>query len=152
MVRDLTIVWWPCFAGPAGEAYSCIKGCPREGEDGRGRREGWNRGGMRWGRWKKEKGGVGKGWMRERMEETKGGVGKGGSGKECGKGCGRERQGKGKVGRDCAVLKISLKRPGSGPSLTLRQIEAPDIIAYLNTNCADKRRVLAWCCVCVCVF
>jgi len=26
---------------------------------------------------------------------------------------------------DCAVLKIPLKSPGPGPSLTLRQIDAP---------------------------
>jgi len=40
---------------------------------------------------------------------------------------GRVAEGKsrGKVGRDCAVLKIPLKSPGPGPSLTLRQIDAP---------------------------
>ena len=39
----------------------------------------------------------------------------------------RERVGEGKVGRDCVVVKIPLKSPGPGPSLTLRQIDAVHI-------------------------
>jgi len=74
--------------------------------------------------WKKEKGacihrgkgGEGKGWRRERVKEVKGGEE---SGTE---GC---LGGGGKVGRDCAVLKIPLKSRGHRPSLTLRQIDAP---------------------------
>jgi len=45
--------------------------------------------------------------------------GKGGEGKD------EERNSRGgKVG-DCAVLRVRLKSPGPGPSLTLRQIDAP---------------------------
>jgi len=42
---------------------------------------------------------------------------------------GKEREEEAGVGeegrRDCAVLKIPLKSPGPGPSLTLRQIDTP---------------------------
>ena len=67
-----------------------------------GRNEG-KRAGMRTG----GRGGGGKGWKRERVVWKWGGKRK------------REKQGRESLGRDCAVLKIPLKRPSSGPSLAL---------------------------------
>ena len=55
--------------------------------------------------------------MGERVEEGKDGRRQGGEDK------GTEGWG-GKVGRDCAVLKIPLKSHGPRPSLSLRQIDA----------------------------
>ena len=50
------------------------------------------------------------------------------------------------MGRDCAVLKIPLKSPGRGPSLALRQIDAPDreqlTMNSFNTAFADRRAYL----------
>jgi len=59
------------------------------------------------------KGGGGKGWRRERLEEEKGGKEKGTAG------WGRED------GEGLCILKISLESPGPRPFLTLRLIDAP---------------------------
>jgi len=56
----------------------------------------------------------------------------------------RERMGKGKVGSDCAVLKIPLKNPRPQPSLTLRQIDAPECVISLQQRKTESPDTVRW--------
>jgi len=64
------------------------------------------------------------------MEERKVGREKVDEGKNRKGRVGRERVGEGKVRMDSAILKVPLKSPSPGPSLILRQIDAPGRSMY----------------------